>query len=166
MIVVSNTSPLTNLAAIGQFHLLEVLYGHIWIPEAVWEELNAGDMQWPGSYQTSLASWITRRAVSNHALVKTLQRDLDQGEAEAIALAVEIGADLLLVDEKEGRRAAQRLGLHISGVLGLLVEAKAQAKLNQIRPLLDRLRGDAGFYMTDNLYVLALNLSGESIDVE
>lgn len=162
MIVVSNTSPLTNLAAIGQFHLLETLYAQIWIPEAVVSELNANGVQWPGSRQTRQAPWIRRQRVTNRALVTTLQGDLDQGEAEAIALALELQADLLLIDEKEGRRTAQRLGLRVTGVVGLLVEAKAQAKLNQIRPLLDSLRYDAGFFMTDRLYALALDVAGDT----
>lgn len=49
MIVVSNTSPLTNLAIIEQFHLLHALYQHIVIPESVWRELNANGIEWPGS---------------------------------------------------------------------------------------------------------------------
>jgi predicted nucleic acid-binding protein len=162
MIVVSNTSPLTSLAAIGEFHLLEILYEQIRIPDEVWNELNAEGVQWPGSLQTSQASWIVRHRVSNQALVTALERDLDRGEAEAIALAVELNADLLLIDEKEGRRAAQRLGLRVTGVIGLLVEAKSQAKISQIRPRLDRLRYDAGFFITDSLYSLALDLAGET----
>lgn len=162
MIVVSNTSPLTNLAAIGQFHLLEALYGQVWIPRAVWEELNANDVQWPGSLQVSQAGWIRHGQVANLALVTALQRDLDRGEAEAIALGVELRANLLLIDEKEARRAAHRLGLQITGVIGLLVEAKLQAKLDKIGPALDRLRYEAGFFMTDRLYALALHLAGET----
>lgn len=161
MIVVSNTSPLTNLAAIGHFPLLQELYQHIHIPIAVWSELNANGIQWPGSHQTHTSAWIERVSVANRALVTALQRDLDQGEAEAIALALELHADLLLIDERDGRRVAERLGLRVTGVVGLLIEAKAQARLSQIRPLLGNLRHDAGFFISDRVYALALHLAQE-----
>ena len=161
MIVVSNTSPLTNLAAIGHFHLLEALYTQITIPPAVLTELNASGVEWPGSRQVQQAPWIHLHPVTNRALVKTLQRDLDHGEAEAIVLALELQADLLLIDEKEGRRAAQRLGLRVTGVIGLLIEAKAQARIARVGALLERLRNEAGFYISDRVYALALELVGE-----
>ena len=107
MIVVGNTSPITNLAAIGQFDLLHSLYGEVSIPDAVWTELNAHGRQWPGSAEVANASWVERRAVGNQELVVAFERDLDRGEAEAIALAVEMSADLILLDEHEGRRIAQ-----------------------------------------------------------
>ena len=88
MIVVSNTSPITNLAAIGQFDLLQKLYGQVYIPNAVWVELNANGRQWPGSVEVANASWVERRTVDNRELVIAFARDLDQGEAEAIALAI------------------------------------------------------------------------------
>ena len=104
MIVVSNTSPLTNLAAIGQFDLLHRLHGQVHIAEGVWEELNAGGRRWPGRDEVAAANWIERRPVQNRWLVAALQRDLDRGEAETIALALELGAELVLLDEREGRR--------------------------------------------------------------
>ena len=108
MIVVSNASPLTNLAAIGQFDLLCRLYAGLHIPAGVWDELNAGDRRWPGCDEVAEADWIESHIVQNQALVTALRRDLDRGEAESIALAVELGADLVLMDEREGRHAAQR----------------------------------------------------------
>ncbi len=104
MIVVSNTSPLTNLAAIGQFDLLRRLYGRVHIADGVWQELNAGGRHWPGRDEVAAADWIERRPVQNGSLVIALERDLDRGEAETIALALELGADLVLMDEHEGRR--------------------------------------------------------------
>jgi predicted nucleic acid-binding protein len=97
MIVVSNTSPLTNLAAIGQFDLLRLLYSELHIAYGVWDELNAGGKRWPGCDEVAAAGWIQRHAVQNQALVTALRRDLDRGEAESIALALELGADLIWV---------------------------------------------------------------------
>ncbi len=91
MIVVSNTLPLTNLAAIGQFDLLCNLYDRLYIAQGVWNELNAGGRRWPGCDQVAAAEWIEHCAVQNQALVTVLRRDLDRGEAETIALALELG---------------------------------------------------------------------------
>jgi predicted nucleic acid-binding protein len=63
VIVVSNTSPLTNLAAIGQFDLLRQLYSDLHIPEAVWNELNAGGAIWPGRDAVAAAAWVKRHNV-------------------------------------------------------------------------------------------------------
>ena len=162
MIVVSDTSPLTNLAAIGQFDLLRQLYTELHIPDGVWEELNAGGKRWPGADDVAAASWVKRHTVQNQSLVTALRRDLDQGEAEGIALALEIGADLILLDEKEGRHAAQRLGLRMVGVIGVLLDAKAHGAVTVVRPHLDALRQKAGFYLSESLYQSALASAGES----
>lgn len=162
MIVVSNTSPLTNLAAIGQFNLLQRLYDQVHIAVAVWDELNAGGKCWPGPDEVAAANWIQQHAVQNQALVKALRRDLDRGEAESIALAIELGADLVLLDEKEGRHMAQRLGLRVIGVIGVLLEAKAKGHITRIRPCLDALRQNAGFYLGERLYRIVLERADES----
>lgn len=162
MIVVSNTSPLTNLAAIGQFGLLQYLYGELWIADAVWTELNAFGKRWPGRDDVDSAAWIKRRHVQDRPLVTSLQRDLQLGEAESIALGVELHADLILLDEKEGRHAAQQLGLRVLGVVGILLVAKSLGKIERIRPLLDDLRQVAGFYVSDSLYQEALRQAGEA----
>jgi len=162
VIIVSNTSPLTSLAAIGQFDLLRRLYGRVHIAHGVWDELNADGKRWPGRDEVAAADWIEHHAVQNRALVTVLQRDLGLGEAESIALALELGADLVLLDEKEGRRAAKRLGLSVVGVVGILLEAKTKGAVDAIRPHLDALRQTAGFYLSESLYKYALALAGES----
>ena len=161
MIIVSNTSPLTNLAAIGQFDLLRHLYGRLHIAQGVWEELNARGKHWPGRDEVAEADWIERQAVLNQALVTALRRDLDRGEAETIALALELGADLVLLDEREGRHAAQRLELRVTGVVGILLEAKSRGPVGAVRPHLDALRHKAGFYLSEPVYHAILSLAGE-----
>ena len=161
MKVVSNTSPLTNLAAIGQFDCLQLLYDHIHIAHGVWNELNAKGQNWPGRNEVATATWITRHQVQNQHLVVILRQDLDQGEAESIALALELNADLILLDEKEGRHMAQRLGLKKLGVVGVLLEAKASGLIEQVRPHLDALRQIAGFYLNESLYQSILMLANE-----
>jgi len=161
MIVVSNTSPLTNLAAIGQFALLKKLYDSIYIAEGVWIELNANEQSWPGSDEVERAAWVKRKRIKNQIVVTALREDLDRGESETIALALEQKANLVLMDETEGRHKAKRLGLNVIGVIGILLEAKSKGHISQILPLLDRLRQEAGFYLSKNVYNEVLNLADE-----
>lgn len=161
MIVVSNTSPITNLAAIGQLELLFRLYGEIVIPNGVRAELHPRGLDWRGAKDVSAASWIVQRAPTNTPLIEVLRRDLDRGEAEAIALAVEVEAGLALLDEREGRRIAKRLGLTVIGVLGVLLDAKQHGYITAIRPILQDLRHSAGFYLTEDLIYLVLEMAKE-----
>ncbi|WP_446009346.1 DUF3368 domain-containing protein [Candidatus Electrothrix sp.] len=92
-----------------------------------------------------------------------LRRDLDQGESETIALAVELRADLVLLDEKEGRNVAAHFGLRPVGIIGVLLEAKKKGLTTELRPHLDALRNEAGFYLSDRLYLHALALAGEIV---
>lgn len=161
MIVVSNTSPITNLAAIGELELLNRLYGEIVIPEGVWDELHSMGVSWPGAPEVDSASWVSRRSVQNGLLVDVLSLELDRGEAETIALALELAADLVLLDEREGRRTARRLGLSVIGVLGVLLDAKQSGHLLTIGPSVDALRKSAGFYLSDTLVQSVLELAGE-----
>jgi hypothetical protein len=162
MIVISNTSPITNLSAIGQFDLLQKLYDTIYIAEGVWKELNAKDQPWPGSGDVERSAWVKRKKVKNQTVVTTLREDLDPGESETIALAIELKADLVLMDETDGRHKAKRLGLNVTGVIGILLEAKSKGHISEARPFLDRLRQEAGFYLSKHVYQEALKLAGEA----
>ena len=161
-VVVSDTSPLTNLAAIGQFMLLHKLYGSLLIAEAVWDELKAAGQPWPGRNEVAAATWIQRHAPKNRLLAMALRQDLDRGESESIALALEMKADLILMDERDGRHKAMQLGLRPVGVVGILLTAKARGYLSNVRPLLDALRQQAGFYLDDALYRETLKFAGEA----
>jgi uncharacterized protein len=160
MIVVSNTSPINNLAAIGQLGLLQQLYGKIVIPRAVYQELlNAGTTD-PGVLAVQTFDWIEIRLVTNLELLQTLQSNLDAGEAEAIALAVELKANRLIIDERRGRHEVNRLGFEAIGLLGILLAAKQRRIIPQVKPLLDDLR-DRGFWVREALYAEVLKLAGE-----
>ncbi len=163
MIVVSNTSPITNLAAIGQLELLRTQFDHIVTPQAVLTELTAGGILWPGAAEVAQARWIGVQNVTNRTLVDALRLELDYGEAEAIALALQRKAGLVLLDEQTGREAAKYMGLQVMGVVGILVRAKKFGYVDQVRPLLDALRREAGFFLSDPVYYHALDLAGERI---
>ncbi|MFB8790544.1 MAG: DUF3368 domain-containing protein [Potamolinea sp.] len=161
MIIVSDTSPINNLAAINQLHLLHQLYGTVLIPEAVDRELTDPDFPVAGATEVQTLNWIQTRAVSERTLVEALSNELDIGEAEAIALAVEIQADQVLIDERRGRLVAARLNLRYTGILGILVEAKSQGLIAEVKPLLDALVNDAGFWVAEPLYNSVLRLVDE-----
>ncbi|MBI2848812.1 MAG: DUF3368 domain-containing protein [Chloroflexi bacterium] len=161
MIVVSNTSPLTNLAAIGQPELLRRLFGTVFIPEAVLEELCLAGLEGLEDKESPKLPWLETHSVSNRTLVQSLLLELDKGEAEAIALAVELKADLLLLDERLARRVASRLGLRFVGLLGLLLEAKHRGFIVGVKPVLDALTAKAGFWVGRELYARVLEAAGE-----
>lgn len=165
MKVVSDASPIANLAAIGRLDLLQRQFGSLLIPEAVAAELRA--------FSNAVASdaimmalgegWITIRPVPVTArpLVELLSRELDPGEAEAIALAKDSSADLVLIDEADGRDVATRLGLAVRGALGVLLTAKRNGCLKSLAPEISRLRKDAHFFIAAPLEAKLLAEAGE-----
>jgi predicted nucleic acid-binding protein len=161
MIAVCNSSPIIALAGAGQLELLPALYGQIILPDAVFEEITVAGAGEPGAHEIAQAAWVTRQSVRSTPLVAALCIELDAGEADAIALAVESNADLILLDERIGRRAAKRLGLTAVGTLGILIAAKDRGLLATVRPALDALRVNAGFWITDELYSPVLNAANE-----
>jgi len=103
----------------------------------------------PGAEEVKEADWIMRHGVRNVPLVRALRQDLDEGEAETIALALELEADLLIMDERLGRDTDRYLGLDFTGLIGALIEAKHRGLIAQIKGYLDELRDIAGFHIGD-----------------
>ncbi|MGB7060680.1 MAG: DUF3368 domain-containing protein [Geitlerinemataceae cyanobacterium] len=139
MVVVSNTSPISNLATIGQIGLLQQIYPQILIPPTVHSELMGFVPIQPQINDLLSRSWLKIQPVNNFTLVNTLQIQLDPGEAEAISLALELNANRLLIDERLGRSIATQYGLKIRGILGLLINAKEQGLIQVLKPILDDL---------------------------
>ena len=127
----------------------------------VWKELNAQGQVWPGQREVASNQWVQQHTVKNRGLVTALSLDLDPGEAETIALALELNADLVLLDEKSGRAHARRFDLTVVGVIGILLEAKSKQLIPTVKVELDNLRQKAGFYISAKLYQHALSLAGE-----
>ena len=118
-IVVSNTTPIRYLIEIGAQEILASLYGHVTIPSAVFDELTHSNApQYVRDFILARPDWLVVRSVKGE-LEKSLI-DLDRGEQEAISLALEINADLVLLDEAKGRRTAKDMGLQLLGTLGVL----------------------------------------------
>ena len=163
MIVISDTSAITNLAAIQHLQLLPQLYNQVTIPEAVYRELAEIDPPVLGSLEVQTAPWLEVRQVLDRTAVERLQIEvrLDPGESEAIALALELNADLLLIDERRGRAEANRLGVRITGLLGILVEAKQKNLIVAVKPLMDSLITTSDFRVSSALYNQILDIVDE-----
>ncbi|WP_311173063.1 DUF3368 domain-containing protein [Halobellus ordinarius] len=160
--VVSDTSPLLNLALIDRLDLLETQFETVHVPNRVWEELAAGEDDFPNLHSLREQGTLTDVAVDRSALYVEIARELDAGETAAITYALESDADLVLLDEQEGRRVARRHGLDVTGVIGLLLRG-VRAGTVDIRSELDALR-DAGFWIDDELYAEVLRRSEEEIE--
>ena len=122
VLVVSSSSVIIALAKVCHLYLLEKLFGEILVPEAVWKEITVEGK--PGYEKVVRAKFISLEKVGDARLVALLEEFIDTGEAEAIALALERDADLLLVDDRDARNLAKRLGLQVIGTLGVITLAK------------------------------------------
>ena len=160
MIIVANAGPLIALAQIGHFNLLRSLYSELRIPSAVRDEVVRCGRGRPGAVEVSAAAWIHIVEVRDTTAVQLLRERLDAGESEAIVLAIELEADLLLIDEARGRRVAEARGLNKTGTVGTLIAAKKRGLISAVTPLLNELRA-AGFRMSEELYQTSRALAGE-----
>jgi predicted nucleic acid-binding protein len=163
MPAVSNTSPLLNLAIIDRLSLLRQQFGLIQIPTAVLGELRVNESL-PGSLLLRKAmedGWIQVLEVSDRRLVQLLQQNLDPGEAEAIALAVELEPAWTLLDEREGRRVARALGLNITGVVGVLLRGWREGDIPSVSEAIAQLRTFAGFHIAPAFLAEVLKETGE-----
>lgn len=161
MIVVADAGPLIALARIGQFHLLRLLFGEIYVPPSVQREVLSSSQGRPGAHEVATENWVLAADIEDWTAVQLLRDRLDAGESEAIVLALEKKADLILIDEARGRRVAEAHGLNRTGTIGVLIMAKKRGFIAELRPLLDRLL-EVGFRMDDELYQTALKLTAET----
>lgn len=139
--VVSDSSPFIALNAIGRLDLLPRLFDAVVVPRAVEKEVKS----------LSLPLWVTVMDLPATAPLFEAGIGLGRGETEAIRLALHLGPDWLLLDDGAGRRAAQRLGLRITGVLGILLAAGRSGILGNLQPELDLLMAN-GFRIAPRLY--------------
>ncbi len=156
--VVSNTTPIISLLKLNRLDLLKQLYKQIYIPNAVFNEIEAGKEK--GFYKDlSSISWINIIEINDKISVKYFL-DLDSGEAEAIVLATELKADLIIIDEKLGRFHAKHANLKVSGTIGILLKAKALGLIEELKPLLIELT-DKNVWISEKLKREILEKAGE-----
>jgi uncharacterized protein len=152
MLVVSDTSPITALLQTGLENLLPELFQRVVIPAAVRDELLLAHPQLPG--------WLE---VCTPEIIPDAVREacLDRGETEAIALALELNPDALLLDEQNGRRTARALGIPLTGLLGILLLAKRLGRIAAVAPIIIGLQTQAGCWFADSLVRDVLRAAGE-----
>jgi predicted nucleic acid-binding protein len=163
MLVVSDTSPISNLALIDRLELLHVQFGEVRIPPAVKVEL-AGlpVLSAKAAIEEALGQgWLRTTHVEASELVRLFSASLHPGESEAIALGVELRAGLVLIDEREARDTAALLGLRVTGVLGVLPRAKREGAIDSLRQEIDALRTRARFFIASQLEQQILSAAGE-----
>jgi uncharacterized protein len=160
--VICNATPLINFAAIARLDILPAIFERIIIPQAVYDETTgSGFPGTPFVLQAIASGWLQVRPVATIAPI--IPVELDDGEREAIALAIEIAERGILLDEREARQIAQRLGLQVMGTLGILLLAKNNQTIPQVRPILDNTMNVAQYWVSAALYAQVLQLAGEDI---
>jgi predicted nucleic acid-binding protein len=141
VIIVADTGPLISLAVINQLDLLEKLFGKVVIPQTVWDEL---------AHQISVFNIPQAARFQQNIVILTHKvkpiYSIDKGETEAIFLYEEIHADLLLIDDKNARTAAEIRNISCLGTLAVLVEAKAQKLVPELRSLFLQLLSKKRYY--------------------
>jgi hypothetical protein len=150
------------LSTIGKLHLPPKRFPEgIIIPKAVWEEVVEAGSGRPGSVEVSSAKWISVQEAADKSLVNLLRTELDQGEAEAIALAHEVKAKVVLLDERDARSAAGKLGMRVLGTVGILIWSKRAGLIASLRNELNLLESKAKFRLSQQLHARALSEAGE-----
>ena len=154
MIIVSDTTAITSLLKIRRITVLRDLFGDVLVPKAVRDELLR--------YHSEIPTFVLVREVTKQDAVEGLCAIIDQGEAEAIILAEELGADALLIDDKQGRSIAENRGIRCLGLAGALLMAKQNQIIPNLGDILDALETEANFYFDPKLRELLLRRANEA----
>jgi len=157
-LVASNSSIIIALARICHLDLLENLFKKVIVPEAVWKEVAVEGK--PGREKILRAGFIHVEKTGNKRLVAFLEEFVDRGEAEAIVLALELNADLLLIDDRDARNLAKKLGLQVMGTPGVLALAKYMGLIQEVKPIIDKLV-ETGFWRSRRILEEFLRELGE-----
>lgn len=162
--IICNSSPIIGLAKVDRLDIIEKLYQEIIVPEAVFDELitKGRDKDKTAEINELIdQNIVTVQNVSNRELIRALRKDLDYGESEVIALALELQADLVILDEKDARDIAEFYNLKKIGLLGVLIRAKERGFISSVKEYMDKLI-NAGFRIDQNLYELIASSLEES----
>lgn len=162
MKAVSNSSVLIALSSIGQLELIKQRFPDgVMIPQAVWKEVVETGKGRNGAEEVAKASWLTISTVSNTSSISLLRLELDEGESEAISLFLEQPAQAILLDEKNARRVAKRMKLPVLGTVGILIWAKQNRLIPNLKEQLDALQLVGKFRLSTLIYQESLKKVGE-----
>lgn len=148
--IVSDAGPIIVFARIGRLSLLREVTGSLLIPDAVYDEIVVKKGGMPGAAEVAQAAWIQKAYVANRSIIDGLPNVLHEEEREAIALAKERGAQLL-VDEIRARRVASNLEIEVFGTLRILAEAKRLGQITVVRPIIAQMQSSG--YRFDRVLV-------------
>jgi predicted nucleic acid-binding protein len=167
-LVVSDTSPVSALVVMGWLEWLRWRWPVVHVPEMVWQELRrrSSTVDWEILEDARSQGWLRVVSVADLSTLPLSAADLHAGECEALALARELHAEWLLMDEREGRLVAQSMGLKVTGTVGIVLWAKAQGLIPSVREALNELRRQAGFFLKEELIEAAARQAGEEITDE
>jgi len=157
--VIANTSPIQYLFQLGLLYLLPSLYGRVFVPSAVHDELDRGKALGVALPDPHGFEWISIADPETPVLLP-LANGLGAGELQVIALAKETAEHLALLDDRRARRFASLLGLTYSGTLGVLLKAKQQGILERLEPVCDALE-QRGFRLSPRTRQSVLSMAGE-----
>lgn len=163
VLVVCDSTPLIYLTRLERFDLLRELYQRVLVPSAVWRELAVDGAERPEGQnviKAAAAEWLQVAAPQTEIPLVLQDEELDSGEAEAIQLAIERNA-MLVIDEAHGREVARKCGVKITGTVGILVRARHENLIPSVRAELDHLRSATTFRLSDAIYYDALRAVGE-----
>ena len=144
MTIISDTTPIISLIKINRLDLLEKLFEEVLIPEAVYRELTTNALFENEAKIVKTSSFLKTSSVQNRKSLQLLQAvsGLDDGESEAIILADELKSDVLIMDERKGRKVAEKLGIKITGTVGVLLQSYSENMISsdEIKTYLDQLK--------------------------
>jgi hypothetical protein len=161
--VVADASPLIYLARLGRFLLLRELHDAVFVPPAVWAEVAIRGEGWPESRELKAGvseGWIQIRRATSDAPLGSAAEHLGRADTEAILLARELRA-VLLTDDAEAREVAEALSVKVAGTIAVLIRARLEGKIDRLQPVLDQLRTETNFRMSEAVYTQALRAVAE-----
>ncbi|MDP9365751.1 MAG: DUF3368 domain-containing protein [Chloroflexota bacterium] len=162
MPAISDSSPIIFCAAVGRLNLLRDVYQEILVPPAVWREVVVEGAGRPGAAEVASARWIVRESAPTAEGRELPLAALDPGEREAILLAfVASRATPILLDDLRARSVAERIGLRVTGTVGVLLLAKQLGLVPAVRPVLDQLRA-VGYFLSRDAANRSLALADET----
>lgn len=156
MKVVANSSPLVHLSAVDRLGILKALFKEIIIPRQVYDEVVIAGKGKPGSKEVKKSKWIKVCDVSDPFALSAYRSRLGAGEAACIVLALEINADLVILDDKSARLEAELQGLQLTGTIGVLLAAAQKGLIDFQNVLLSLV--NSGFYLSNHEYSRIIKL--------
>ena len=159
--VVVNTTPLIALSHVDQLDILKKLYGEIIIPEAVYRELSVKAESICKKAVDRSLDWIRVENINNQMAKAMYKTQLHDGEVEVMILSKEIAADVVIIDDANAKKHAKYLGLPVTGTLGVLIKAKREGYINELKPIFSQMV-ENGIYISQSLMESCLKQVGEA----